>query len=97
MENINLNNIKNKRVLIVGLGKSGIAATQAMLSLGAVVTVQDSKDIDKIEQLVTFLKNRHGNSSEPDAELWSLRYSCRSGRSDTIREAEAGLNIGNWR
>lgn len=59
MENINLNNIKNKRVLIVGLGKSGIAATQAMLSLGAVVTVQDSKDIDKIDgQLVTFLKGK---------------------------------------
>ncbi len=26
MENINLNNIKGKRVLIVGMGKSGIAA-----------------------------------------------------------------------
>lgn len=43
MENINLNNIKGKRVLIVGMGKSGIAAIQAMLKLGAEVTVQDSK------------------------------------------------------
>ena len=31
----NLNNIKNKRVLIVGLGRSGIAAAQAMLRLQA--------------------------------------------------------------
>lgn len=43
MENINLNNIKGKRVLIVGMGKSGVAAIQAMLKLGAEVTVQDSK------------------------------------------------------
>ena len=34
MENINLNNIKGKRVLIVGMGKSGVAAIQAMLKLG---------------------------------------------------------------
>ena len=40
MENINLNNIKGKRVLIVGMGKSGVAAIQAMLKLGAEVTVQ---------------------------------------------------------
>ncbi len=59
MENINLNNIKNRRVLIVGIGKSGIAATQAMLSLGASVTVQDSKDADKVDsQLVTFLEGK---------------------------------------
>ena len=59
MENINLNNIKNKKVLIVGLGKSGIAAAQAMVKLEASVTVQDSKDVDKIDgQLVTFLKGK---------------------------------------
>lgn len=59
MDNINLNNIRNKKVLVVGLGKSGIAAVQAMLKLGASVTVQDSKDIDKIDgQLLSFLKGK---------------------------------------
>ena len=54
-----MNNIRNKKVLVVGLGKSGIAAVQAMLKLGASVTVQDSKDIDKIDgQLLSFLKGK---------------------------------------
>ena len=43
MDNINLNNIKGKKVLVVGMGRSGIAALQAMLKLGADVTVQDAK------------------------------------------------------
>ncbi len=61
MENTNLNleNIKGKRVLIVGLGKSGIAAAQAMLKLGAEVSVQDSKDADHIDgQLLNFLEGK---------------------------------------
>lgn len=59
MENINLNNIKNKRVLVVGLGKSGIAAVQAMIKLGAAVTAQDAKDVDKIDgQLINFFKGK---------------------------------------
>lgn len=59
MENNNLNNIKGKRVLIVGLGKSGIAAVQAMLALKARITVQDSKTEDKIDgQLLSFLRGR---------------------------------------
>ena len=59
MENINLNNIKGKRVLIVGMGKSGIAAIQAMLKLGAEVTVQDSKNAEDMDgQLLNFLAGR---------------------------------------
>ena len=45
----NLNNIRNKKVLIVGLGKSGIAAAQAMLRLSAEVSIQDSKKEEKID------------------------------------------------
>lgn len=53
------NSIENKKVLVVGMGKSGIAATQAMLKLGAKVFVQDSKPASEIEpQLVNFLKSR---------------------------------------
>lgn len=54
------NNMENKKVLIVGMGKSGIAATQAMLRLGAKVFVQDSKPVSDIEpQLVNFLISRN--------------------------------------
>lgn len=53
------NNMENRKVLIVGMGKSGIAATQAMLKLGATVYVQDSKPLADIEpSLVTLLRSR---------------------------------------
>ena len=40
-------------------GKSGIAAVQAMVKLGANVTVQDSKNVNEIDsQLVTFLQGK---------------------------------------
>ena len=59
MRNINLNNIKGKRVLVVGMGKSGIAAIQAMLKLGADVTVQDSKRAEDMDsQLLSFLTGK---------------------------------------
>ena len=60
MYNMNLENIKDKRVLIVGLGKSGVAATQAMLKLGAKVTIQDSKERENTDaQLLTFLEGKN--------------------------------------
>lgn len=56
---MNVGNMENKSVLIVGLGKSGIAAAQAMLKLGAKVFVQDSKPASGIEtQLVNFLNTK---------------------------------------
>ena len=51
--------IKDKNVLVVGMGNSGKAAVQAMVKLGANVSVQDNKDEDSIEpQLLTFLKEK---------------------------------------
>lgn len=59
MSNLNSENIKNKRVLVVGMGKSGIAAVQAMLKLGADVSVQDAKEAENIDgQLLTFLEGK---------------------------------------
>ncbi|QIB70096.1 UDP-N-acetylmuramoyl-L-alanine--D-glutamate ligase [Aminipila butyrica] len=53
------NKMENKKVLVVGMGKSGIAATQALLKLGAKVYVQDSKPASDIEpQLINFLNSR---------------------------------------
>ncbi len=55
----NIDNFKNTKVLVVGFGKSGIAATQALLKLGAVVSVQDSKSENEIDKnLMTFFVNR---------------------------------------
>ena len=59
MDNNNVKNIREKKVLIVGMGKSGIAAVQAMLKLGADVSIQDSKDREQIDgQLLNFLKGK---------------------------------------
>ena len=45
--------------MVVGLGKSGIAAVQAMLKLGADVSVQDSKEAEAVDgQLLTFLEGK---------------------------------------
>lgn len=56
---LNLDNFKYKKVLIVGLGKSGIAAAQAMVRLDAKVYIQDSKKEGDVEpQLVSFLRGR---------------------------------------
>ncbi|MDO4745415.1 MAG: UDP-N-acetylmuramoyl-L-alanine--D-glutamate ligase [Bacillota bacterium] len=54
--------MKDKKVLIVGMGNSGKAAAEAMVELGADVSVQDSKTEDKIDpQLMTFLKENKVN------------------------------------
>ena len=51
--------MQNKKVLIVGLGKSGIAAAQAMLRLSAEVSIQDSKKEENIDgQLLAFLRGK---------------------------------------
>lgn len=53
----NIDNIKNKKILIVGFGKSGIAAMEAMVKLKAEVYVQDSKTEDKVDpKLIEQLK-----------------------------------------
>jgi len=57
---LNSDNIKDKKVLIVGLGKSGIAAVEAMVKLGAEVYVQDSKEAGSVpDDLMKFLKDNN--------------------------------------
>ncbi|MDD4200937.1 MAG: UDP-N-acetylmuramoyl-L-alanine--D-glutamate ligase [Eubacteriales bacterium] len=41
--------MKNKRILVVGMGRSGKAAVTALVDAGAFVAVQDSKPADAIE------------------------------------------------
>lgn len=59
MVNNKYTSMHNKKVLVVGLGNSGKAAAQAMVKLGADVSVQDSKtegDLDP--QLITFFRDK---------------------------------------
>ena len=77
MDNMNMKNMEGKKVLIVGLGKSGIAATQAMLRLGAQVSVQDAKSVEKIDgQLLTFFREKgvdfYLNSIPEDMESYDM-------------------------
>ena len=56
---MNVKNMKDKKVLIVGLGKSGIAAAQAMLRLEAEVHIQDAKKEETVDpQLRAFLREK---------------------------------------
>ena len=57
---LNLDNIKDKKVLVVGLGKSGIAAMEAMVKLGADVSVQDSKAADAVDaELMEYIEENN--------------------------------------
>lgn len=59
MSKKDLTNMTGKNVLIIGMGNSGKAAAQAMVKLGANVSVQDSKEEEAIDpQLLAFLKDR---------------------------------------
>ena len=55
----NINNIKGKKVLIVGLGKSGTATCRTLLDIGAEVSVQDrSKESDFDPSFLNYLRGR---------------------------------------
>ncbi len=60
MENRKHTSIEGKKVLVIGLGNSGKAAVQAMVKLGADVSVQDSKNEGDIDtQLIAFLRDKN--------------------------------------
>jgi len=42
--------LKNKRVLVVGLGKSGVASALFLKARGAQVTVSDTKSPDELRE-----------------------------------------------
>ena len=56
--------LNGKRVLVVGLGKSGKAAVKALCECGAVVSVQDSSTADKLD--TQFLRHMQNN----DIKAW---------------------------
>lgn len=55
----NLDNLQGKRVLIVGLARTGIAVCQTLLDMGAQVAVHDSKNESEFDKnFITYLKSR---------------------------------------
>ena len=56
MSKANLDNIKGKKILIVGMARSGIAAAHVLHGLGAQISVQDSKKREELDgDLLRFL------------------------------------------
>ena len=51
--------VKGKKILVVGLGRSGIAAAKALVGMGAKVSVQDSESADKVDpELMEYLRSK---------------------------------------
>ncbi|MBQ6401298.1 MAG: UDP-N-acetylmuramoyl-L-alanine--D-glutamate ligase [Firmicutes bacterium] len=57
------NELKDKKILVVGMGRSGIAAMETALDLGAEVSVQDSKSLEEIDPQLR--KTLEGNPVKP--------------------------------
>lgn len=56
------NSLKNKKVLVVGMGKSGKAAIDVLHGLGAKISAQDSNTADKMDAtFIETLKNNNVN------------------------------------
>ncbi|GAB5046515.1 UDP-N-acetylmuramoyl-L-alanine--D-glutamate ligase [Thermodesulfovibrio sp. TK110] len=53
-----LSELKDKKVAIVGLGKSGLAVAQLLSSLGARLIINDKKNEDEILREITLIKER---------------------------------------
>ena len=53
-------NVKGKKILIVGFGKTGVSALNLLMPMGAICAVQDTKSEDKIDgKLLDMLKNNN--------------------------------------
>ncbi len=56
---LNIQNILPKKILVIGIGKSGLSVMETLFSLGVDVSVQDSKNIAKIDaQLLSYIKSK---------------------------------------
>lgn len=55
----NLDNLQGKKVLIVGLGKSGISVCQTLIDMGVIVSVQDARKESEFDKnFITYLKGK---------------------------------------
>lgn len=67
--------LRNKKVIVLGLARSGVAAAKLLLKQGAVVKISDSKSVDEGQQEIIGLKNLeietggHNEDSLTDCDL----------------------------
>ena len=52
-------NLKDKKVLLVGLAKTGLSTIKYLDKLGANIVVNDIKDKEKLQDLVMFYSSKH--------------------------------------
>lgn len=69
--------IKNSHILVVGLGKSGMAVIEELHKMGAIISLQDAKDEEDItEEQKEMLKNKqvkcYFNSIPEDMGIYSI-------------------------
>ncbi|MDD5434196.1 MAG: UDP-N-acetylmuramoyl-L-alanine--D-glutamate ligase [Nitrospira sp.] len=94
-------NLKNKKVLVVGLGKSGIAASHLLLREGAIVTATDSRPFDLfpegakelINQNVKIETGIHNTESFLTSELIVLSPGVPADIPQIIKAREHGVRI----
>jgi len=65
--------LMNKKVLVVGLARSGIAAIKVLNKLGAKITVSEAKEI-KDEKILEFLKQCNVELVNQDLEIFTRDY-----------------------
>src|SRR5574340_1110679 len=93
--------IKNKRVLVVGLGKSGVASALFLHEQGARVTVSDAKTEDQLPQAIPQLLDRgiaveaggHGERTFRDQDLIVVSPGVPSDEPHLLQARNAGVKI----
>ena len=66
-------NLSGKRVLVVGLARSGMAAIRVLKKLGAVITLSESKKKEEIKEL-DFLNENGVEIVGQDAEVFERDF-----------------------
>ena len=55
----NMDNLQGKKVLVVGLGRTGISTCQTLIDMGAIVSVQDARKESEFDKnLLTYLRGK---------------------------------------
>jgi UDP-N-acetylmuramoylalanine--D-glutamate ligase len=94
-------NVKGKRVLVVGLGKSGIASALFLADRGARVTVSDTKSEEELHHEIPQLLDRgivveagyHGERTFQEQELIVISPGVPSDVPQLMQARQAGIHV----
>ena len=78
--------LNNKRILVVGLGKSGVASALFLKRQGARVTVSDTKSPDQLRDEIPQLLDQGIAVETTPPALQHVRVWCFEARGQTERE-----------